>query len=171
MAGMRALRRLLRIRELEEEHCRVAMESALAELHRLEHALAANQDRDRRGRALLQASAHTGELQDRLAAIEESKAAMRVAAVLESRRPRAEQQLGQLREQYLAKRVERRQVETLIEEAAAREALDTGRRTQMGLDDWFRNRMHRRGREAARAAGVDREQGNSRSASAECKET
>jgi flagellar biosynthesis chaperone FliJ len=144
MAGTRALRRLLRVRELEEEQSRVALESAIADLRCLEHALAANLDRDRRGRALLQASAHTGDLQDRLAAMEESKAAKRVAAVIESRRPQAEEQVEQLREQYLAKRVERRQAETLIEEAAAREAVDADRRTQMGLDDWFRNRMHRR---------------------------
>jgi hypothetical protein len=40
MAVSRALRRLLRIRELEEEQCRLALESTLGELNRLESALA-----------------------------------------------------------------------------------------------------------------------------------
>ena len=41
MAISRALRRLLRIRNLEEEQSRLAVESALVELRRLEHALRA----------------------------------------------------------------------------------------------------------------------------------
>jgi hypothetical protein len=41
MAVSRALRRLLRIRDLEEEQRRVALESALVELHRLQHSLEA----------------------------------------------------------------------------------------------------------------------------------
>ena len=56
MAASRALRRLLRIRELQEEQSRLALESALGELHRLEHALASTFVRERRGRSLVQAS-------------------------------------------------------------------------------------------------------------------
>ena len=41
MAVSRALRRLLRIRELEDEQCRLALESTLGELNRLECALTA----------------------------------------------------------------------------------------------------------------------------------
>ncbi len=57
MAVSRALRRLLRIRELEEEQSRLALESALGELNRLKHALTATAERDRRGRRLVEASA------------------------------------------------------------------------------------------------------------------
>jgi hypothetical protein len=46
--------------------------------------------------------------------------------------------------------VERRQAETLISEAEARDALDAERKSQQGLDDWFRNRMHREALEAKR---------------------
>jgi len=62
VAVSRALRRLLRIREIEEEQCKLALESALGELHRLEHALTATSALDRRGRRLVEASAHSGEL-------------------------------------------------------------------------------------------------------------
>src|SRR5271157_295073 len=82
MAVSRALRRLLRIRELEEEQSRLALESALGELHRLEHALEAAVQRERRGRSLIQASAQTGELPDRLAGLEETRSAkLHVAAL------------------------------------------------------------------------------------------
>ena len=70
MAVSRALRRLLRIRELEEEQCRLALEAAIGELSRLEHAMAATAERDRRGRRLVEASARSGELRDRLAGLE-----------------------------------------------------------------------------------------------------
>ena len=50
MAVPRALRRLLHIRSLEEEQRWLALESAIGELKRLERALAATAERDRRGR-------------------------------------------------------------------------------------------------------------------------
>jgi len=53
-----------------------------------------------------------------------------------------------MREEYLASRVERRQAETLIQEAEARDTLDADRRSQQGLDDWFRNRRHKADAEA-----------------------
>jgi len=59
MAVSRALRRLLRIRDLQEEQSRLVLESALGELHRLENAMTATFVRDRQGRSLVQASART----------------------------------------------------------------------------------------------------------------
>jgi flagellar biosynthesis chaperone FliJ len=150
VAISRALRRLLRIRELEEEQCRIALESAIGDLNRLQHALAANLERDRRGRLLVQSSAVSGELRDRLAGMEETRAAERLARVLAPRIADAEQDVVILREEFLDKRVERRQAETLIEEAGARDALDAERRSQTALDEWFGNRRHRAGRENAR---------------------
>jgi hypothetical protein len=143
MAVSRALRRLLRIRDLEEEQCRLALESASGELHRLESALVATGERNRRGRHLIEASAHSGELPDRLAGLEEMQAASRFAAVLTPRIAEVQAEVATLREAFLRKRVERRQAETLIEETEAKDAVEASRRDQQGLDDWYRNRMHR----------------------------
>ena len=44
-------------------------------------------------------------------------------------------------QEFLAKRVERRQAETLIEETEAREAIEADRRNQQSIDDWYLNRM------------------------------
>src|SRR5260370_7630809 len=62
MAVSRAMRRLLRIRDLEEERHRVALESALGDLHILENALAQSHHRERRGREWVDESARTGEV-------------------------------------------------------------------------------------------------------------
>lgn len=94
MAVSRALRRLLRIRDIEEEQGRLALESALGDLRHLENALAATVERARSGRRLVGTSAHSGELPDRLAGLEETRAADRRAAVLVPRIADAELRCG-----------------------------------------------------------------------------
>jgi hypothetical protein len=141
MAVSRALRRLLRIRDLQEEQSRLVLESALGELHRLENAMTATFVRDRQGRSLVQASARTGELPDRLAGLDETRAASRHAAALVPRIDAMGEEVAGLRQEFLSKRVERRQAETLIQETEAREAIETGRRSQQTLDDWYGSRL------------------------------
>jgi hypothetical protein len=158
MAVSRALRRLLRIRDLEEEQNRLALESALGELNRLEHALEATVERERRGRRLIEASARTGELSDRLAGLEETRAAGRHAAVLEPRIEAKEEDVTARREEFLMKRVERRQAETLIRESEAREAVEAGRRGQQALDDWYGSRLYREEAEAEAPTCAESEQ-------------
>ena len=46
------------------------------------------------------------------------------------------------------KRVERRQAETLIRESEAQEAIETDRRSQQALDNWYSFRQYREGAEA-----------------------
>ena len=43
------------------------------------------------------------------------------------------------RREFAQKRVDRRQVETVVSKMEAREAEQAGRRTQRELDDWFLN--------------------------------
>jgi len=143
VAVSRALRRLLRVLHLEEEESRRQLESALGDLRRLEHSLEAASQRDRGGRGLVQVSARSGELADRIAGMEESLAAARRTAALKPWIEDAEQEVSARREIFLAKRIERRQAETLVDEAQARHALETARRTQSSLDEWHLNRRHR----------------------------
>jgi flagellar biosynthesis chaperone FliJ len=161
MPVSRSLRRLLRIRDLEEEQSRLALESALGELNRLEHALAASTERDRRGRKLVGASVRSGELPDRVAGLEETQAAGRRAAVLAPRIAQTELAVVALRQEFLGKRVERRQAQTLIEENEARDAVEAGRHGQQALDDWYRARLYRAEGEGKtpRAAAQGQERG------------
>jgi hypothetical protein len=137
----RGLRRLLQLRELEEEQSRVALESALSEFHRLERALEATTERSRRGRQLVQQSVHTGELPDRIAGLEEGRTAVRQALVLEVAIIESRQSADTLRVHHQAARIDRRQVETLVREAEAAEALDADRRSQQSLDDRYGSRV------------------------------
>jgi hypothetical protein len=88
-------------------------------------------------------------LTDRLAGLEEIRSAGRHGVALAPRIADAELDVATLREEFLSKRVERRQAETLIEETEARDAIEAGRRSQQDLDDWFGNRRHRKDAEAA----------------------
>ncbi len=146
-AVSRGLRRLLQLRKLEEEQCRLSLEAALTELRRLEHALDAAAERSRRGRMLIHLAARTGELPDRIAGIEEGRFALHHAVMLEAAIGKSRQTADLLRERFQAARVVRRQVETLVQEAEAAQALDASRRNQQALDDWYGSR-----RQASEAA-------------------
>ncbi|MDR3737030.1 MAG: hypothetical protein P4L10_16035 [Acidobacteriaceae bacterium] len=144
MAVSRVLRRLRRVRELEEEQQRLALEAALSDLHVLQAAQQGARERGREGRRLIIASVQTGEVADRAAGIEEMRAAQRRADWLEASVEEALQRVNDLRKAYLSVRVERRQAETLIEEAEARDRLEDLRKGQQNLDDWHRARAARK---------------------------
>jgi len=145
MAGSRVLRRLLRLLELEEEQARGALEAVLGELRGLETARASAGERERRGRRLVTAAARNGDLSDRLAGLEEARAARRLAGALKPRIAEVELEAARRREVFLARRVERRQAETLVREAREREAIEGNRASQQSMDEWFLNRRSRPG--------------------------
>ena len=140
MAVSRAMRRLLQVLEIQESECRTALESARAELRQLEQALVRSAERARGGRQLVAASAATGEVADRIAGLEETRTARRIAAALEPRIAEAETAVAAAQHEFLGKRIERRQTETLIEEAETADKVEAGRRAQRDLDDWFLSR-------------------------------
>jgi hypothetical protein len=140
MAVSRAMRRLLQVLKIQEEECRAAMESARGELMRLERALAGSVERERGGRRLVAASAVSGEITDRIAGIEESRVAKRIVTALALRIAEWELVMNARQREFLGKRVERRQTETLLEEAEALEKMEAGRRAQKDLDNWFLSR-------------------------------
>jgi len=147
MTESRSLKQLLRIRALEEEQSRALLEAALGELHRMEASLVLNQQREVRGRRLVaQSHRRAGdEIQgiDRRAGIEESVAARRSIAAITPRVEVQKQVVEEMRRIFLARRVDRRQAETLIVEAAARAEVESSRRAQRTMDDWFGARISR----------------------------
>jgi flagellar biosynthesis chaperone FliJ len=136
----------MQVRVLEEELREAVLESAVGDLRRMELALVAAKERERSGRQQVTASAKTGELVDRIAGLEETRAALRHGAALKPRIAEAELEVARRRQEFLAKRIERRQVETLIQETEAEDAVDAGRRAQQELDDWFLSRAQHGGR-------------------------
>lgn len=147
MAVSRALKRLLRIRDLEEEQCQIALEAATVELRRLESALVNTAERKRRGRRMIEESIRKNDVADRIAGLEEQEAADRLSHALSARILFMQDEVIKRREAYMEKRVERKQVETLLEESAAREKLEQERKQQQGLDEWFGGRLYQKTQE------------------------
>jgi hypothetical protein len=144
------LRRLLHVRDVEEEQLSLALESALGELRSLESARDSFVSRERAGRELLAASVRAGEAAGRTAALVEVRFAARCAALLAPRIVTAESNVELARQAYLAKRLERLQAQTLIEETQALDAIGSGRRNQRALDDAYGANRHRERREAGK---------------------
>jgi hypothetical protein len=142
MAISEAMRRLLGLRVLEEEQRKLALESALGEMHGLEHALNAMRTRRHSGRELLQAATQSADVTDRIAGLIECESAERNAVLIEIRLAEARRRAAELRDGYLSKRVERRQAEAVIREAEALETLEAARRDQQTMDDRFTARRH-----------------------------
>lgn len=142
MAVSPTLRRLMKVLAMEEEQRRLELESGLGQLAQLKHALALTVERDRAGRQMVAESACTGELHDRLAGIEETCIAERQAAVLKPRIAEAEVEVMELRQEFIAKQIERRQAEALVEKAEVAEALEEAKRSQRMLDDRYLNQFH-----------------------------
>lgn len=161
MAVSKTLLRLLRIRELEEEQRKLALEAELARLHRLDAALGISNARRQRGRALLR----TGDAEDRLAAVVEIEAAQREASILERHRTETEQESERLRTLFLEKRTERRQAEGLIETAQSRDQMQERQRAQQRLDDWHASRRKGAAADVPRQK-IEKDEGNTSEAPA-----
>ncbi|MGD0913066.1 MAG: hypothetical protein ABR928_14305 [Terracidiphilus sp.] len=143
MGAAQQIERIARIRQLEEDESRRILELAIGELAQLELALRAAHQRERAGRSLVAQSAVSGEIADRIAGMEESRSASRLAATLAVRIRAAEGAVANLRADYLNKRTSRLQAETLARNERAREAQTNLRRAQQALDDWHLNRKRR----------------------------
>ena len=143
MSVKSTLCQLLRIRQLEEERAQMNLQTALAELQKLKDTRIASLERGRKGRVLVNASAGSGELSDWFSGLEEIRAAFRLNEMLSARITVAESTIARLREGFMAKRIERRQAETLLEKIEAQNAIKTGRRSQDALDDWYRLQSRR----------------------------
>jgi len=145
------LERLRGIRQTEERQSGLLMESALAELRRIEIALRRAQERNRRALELVGSSVRTGEWIDRIAGIEETAATDRLMSILALKMEAAEKQAEKIRQEFLSKRIERRQVETLLEEAETQDALETKRKNQRSMDEWHRGQHRAKTKETTNA--------------------
>lgn len=136
------LRRVLRVRALLEELSKLELERQSGELRRLEKSAEGQRagSRAARGDALRRLTAGEAEWMLEIADAEIlAWKSGRLRSQAESRRPEVEA----ARAAMLERRLERRQVETLVTEAAAAEAVDEGRQEQKRIDDWFQSRDRR----------------------------
>jgi flagellar biosynthesis chaperone FliJ len=139
MALSASLRRLLSIRQAEEDRSQSEMERANTELQRLESASARAQERGKSAQGLVASSVQTGELLDRVAGLQEIATVKRTQEVLRKRIRAAADDAQHKQQEFMSKRIARRQVEALIDAKSneARTAFD--RKAQSALDDWHRS--------------------------------
>jgi flagellar export protein FliJ len=135
-----AMRRLLRIRELEEEQSRIALETALGEMNRLKAALLRTAQHGQAARRLFASSVQSGDVTDRVACLQEMRAADNLTEVLSGKLATAAPEVARLRERFLATRVQRKQAESIIKESDSRAEIEEERRNQRDLDDLSRAR-------------------------------
>jgi hypothetical protein len=146
VAGPQNLRRVYNIRIAEERQLNAQMESALAKLRLLQNGLTAALKSAKQARALIVSSANTGEPVDRIAALQESRAAEHKRKVIQERIAAAEVEIASLRQEFLIKRIERRQVDSLLDVARARLEVEENRKSQSELDDWHLSQRNRKGK-------------------------
>jgi len=137
------LRRLSELRRLEEQNAAALLEGARKRLEQLDEALNQSRERQHSGRALLEESMRTGDLESRVAGVEEIASAKRKANALLTRRRIIEESVRETRDQFFLKRKERNQAETLLGAALQEEATVAERRSQSAMDEWHRT-THRR---------------------------
>ena len=135
-----SLRRLSMVREAEEKEIGAQLSSAIAELRCLEDAICLAKERSHRARSLLMESIRSDEPECRVFALLEIATSDRDKTLLKQDALATERRIETIQAKLLAKRTERRQAETLVEAAAARDAAASIRRTQATLDEWHRSR-------------------------------
>ena len=144
MSRSRELRGLVALRDVQEQQAALRLESAIKELRRLEREWGIANARSSVARELVRTSAKTGQLEDRLSGLQEIVSAELSRRRLAMRVRSANQVVERTRFDAIAKRVEKRQAEILLENALNQDALRSLRREGMALEEWKRHRTHKR---------------------------
>lgn len=137
MGQRTGLQRLFRLRRLEEETERMAVEQAAAMRNRIEAEAIAEKDREREGRRELHRQIANADTSWRAAAAWAMEDATARRRLIEEKLAIAEATVERLRSGLLRRRMARQQVESLLEREKASAREQELRTTQQLLDDWF----------------------------------
>lgn len=91
----------------------------------------------RNGRNLVAGSAASGDIADRQAGLIETAVAQRRTRILEMHIAQSREEAIACRQDFLTKRVERRQAESVLQREEELEKLESARKSQRNLDDWY----------------------------------
>jgi flagellar export protein FliJ len=144
MAVKKVLERLLRLRELEEEQSRLTLESAVEDRNRIDRELSDAADRQAQGRRTFVAGMSAPDSVGRCGGVMEMEQARRLRQQIAPRLKAAEDEMTRQRDDFLARRTARRQVETLVDEEQQAGRESEARRAQQMLDDWYGRRRPKR---------------------------
>ena len=131
------LARLLRLRSLLEEVSRVELETCLQELAQIERALVHSQDTGRVMRRRSFSGIDHAATAERLESEALGAWVIREQEILRQACQSKTSEVEVAKKVYLERRKESRQVSSVIEARAAADVIESGRREQRELDDWF----------------------------------
>ena len=140
MAEKRVLARLLRLRELEEELSRQSLELAVTERRQVQREMEAARSCEVQGRANFVGGLGEADSAGRVGGTLEMEFARRRQLALRPLMDAADERVSRQREEFLHRRMERRQVETLVANQRTAADVEAGRRAQQMLDDWYGRR-------------------------------
>jgi len=140
MAAKRTLSRLLRLRELEEELSRLELERAVAERSHAQKQVELAADRQTQGRYNFAAGVAEQNRLGRTAGLLEAEQARQEKLRLQPRVEAADFEVARLQAEFQSRRTGRRQVETLVANERSKAEVETDRRAQQMLDDWYGRR-------------------------------
>ena len=143
MARVSQLNRLLRLRELEEDQARLAFEVAAEARQRVVEERKRATERLRDGRDIFLLEAGSADTSRRAGGLAQLEQARRLQARIEPRLAAADAELARQRQEFLNRRIDREQVETLSAEARRAKEIEAGRRAQQMLDDWYGRRIRK----------------------------
>jgi flagellar biosynthesis chaperone FliJ len=143
MPGKRVLQRLLRIRELREEQSRVELEAAVGQRNRVGEEFMEAKSRETQGRSAFVAGISEDDRIGRAAGMIEMEQARKERPRIATRLEAANAEVERQRDEFLAHRTARRQVETLVSAKQATLRAEAARRAQQTLDDWYGRRGSR----------------------------
>ena len=143
MANRRVLSRLLRLRELEEEMSRMELEGAVGDRERVAGELAAAVNRQALGRQGFLVSIGDPDTAGRTGAVISMEQARELSVRIASRLEAADREVIRRREEFLSRRTDRQQIETLVQREQLTLREEAGRRAQQMLDDWYGRRSPR----------------------------
>jgi len=137
MSGKKAFLRLMRLRELEEEQSRQVLELSVGRHREIQGELAQATSRQAESRAQFVASAGEADTSGRCGAMLEMSFAAQQQHQAQLALQAADLAVATQRAEFLVRRTERRQVETLLRQQRSLLEIETRRRAQQILDDWY----------------------------------
>jgi len=140
MAKRNVLERLWRLRELEEEQSRLELEAQVGERNHIAQQLAEAIAGAARSRGEFVARLGDSDTAGRTGALVELEQGRRRQTAIRPQLDNAEAAVELRREEFLARRTTRRQVETLLDREREAARVEAARRAQQMLDDWYGRR-------------------------------
>jgi flagellar biosynthesis chaperone FliJ len=152
MAGKHVLRRLLRIRELEEDQRRLQLEALVMERDQVASTIQELSDQELAGRHSVIQHILEPDGAARAGALITMQQLRDQISLQQQRLETSEAALQSTRDSYLSSRTARLQIETLLELQLRLAQEQADRRSQQVLDQWYGQKIRNQDRDAAPSA-------------------